>query len=850
MEKKAAGFGSVAFKPFRNTEIRLEAENGEIQRRTPDAKLTDRLAGWNGTYNAGYLASLPSNSGALGIDRRGGNYFVYNPNSGSGDTLYQLTDWAMTRGAGDTTTTPAGSYLQVGSTSWNQSGANILNSVGVVPDRFKTAVASSKFTLPDREFTNAPETPLLTSNFRDVQLTLSHQAGDRLFFELAGDANQVHNRINRIETSDAISTYIDINPTLPGGAANPNYLRPYGDGRYWLVKRNTDAESVRAAVAYIADFGKWGHYSVNLMGGLSHQRIGTYNYSLAPILSDTTTAPQMADPRQRGQLGNAIRQRFYWGDTRAYVVPPSSLTYIDKLGVSRTASTAWTPAIADTSDNNFQVNDNNYNFALLAMNAKFFNGRLVVLGAGRYDDSQQKVKYLVRAGDFPSTWDGQQLVWRPDAPADWASLTYTPVGAATPIFATTRPRTANSAGVQIANSAYSNVRFMDDYNPPPVKFKGWTPSTGSVFHLTKWASLYGNFAKAISFNTAAAPDVYGKLLPVVEGKGWDVGTRIELLGGKVNLGVGYYHNEEYGNYIDPTSVTNQINTLYQANVYGDTTVGGRNTRNAADINGLVRDTRTRVAQGYEIELVANLTRNWRFTANAGIPQNTERDYAPMTRAYVATNSDLFKQVLDDAGGTVGSSGLAVLKSGITDTGTSGSESTGNEAARAVAAYNNIYANLANFVVNSRKTTSSPNNVNVFTDYTFSTTKLKGLRVGLGANWRGRRVVGYRGGDTMATSATTAIDDPSVDGYTPLWAPGATLWTATLGYRWKLAHGRNVEFNLRIANLFDADDVVWTDTTTTLRPKGGDFTSPARETVYNPYAYQLPRSYSFSARYNF
>lgn len=847
MEKRKAGFATVSFKPFKNTELRVEGELADIQRRTPDAKLTDRLGGWNGTYTAGLLTSLPSNAGALGIDRRGGNYFVYNPNSGSASTLMQLTNWAITRGAGDTTTTPAGGMLQVGPTSWNQSGATILNAVDVVPNRFATALANSKFFLPGREFTNAPLIPLLKSKNKDLQATLSHQVGSNLFLEVAGDVNQIHNNINRVE-GDAITTYIDINPTLPGGTQNPNYLRPYGDGRFWTYDRNTDAKSIRAAAAYLLDLGKWGDYSFNLMGGLTHQKIGNYNY----VLSPGVTTGQLVDTRQWGNLNNGVRQRFYWGDTLHYTPPPASLSYIANDGTTATASPVWVPAIADDSTNNYSVNDNDYNYALLAMNAKFFRGRVVILGAARYDDSKQHVSYLRRQGEFASNWDLKSLIWRPDAPADWASLRYTPVGASSPIFAITRPRTANANGVQIANPAYANVRFADDYNPPPVTFKGWTPSTGSVVHLTNWASIYGNWSKAIAFNTAAAPDVNGRLLPVVTGKGWDTGLRLNLLGDRLNIGVNTYRNEEYGNYIDPTSVTNQINTLYQANVYGDTTTGGRNTRNAADINALVRDTRTRIASGYEVEVVANLTRNWRLMANLGLPKVTESATAPMTRAYVAANADLFKQVLDDAGGTVNASGVAVRKTGVADTGNGGSESTGNEATRAVNAYNNLYTNLANFVVDKRPTTSNPQNVNVFTDYTFNDTVLKGLRIGLGCNWRGRRVVGYRGGDSIVNPANplAAIDDPSVDGYTPVYAPGATLWTATLGYRWKLSRGRELSVNLRISNLFNADDIIWTDTTSTLRPKDGNFASPARETVYNPYAYQMPRSYSLSTRLSF
>ncbi len=844
-EKRKAGFMTATIKPFKQTELRIEGEMGQIQRHIPYANVTDRFGGWDGVTTGNLLASLPSNSGALGIDRRGGNYFVYDPASGP-SAIMNLTNWAMTRGAGDTATTYAGSYKQVGSTSWNQSNANILNSIDVVPDRFARAQASSKFTLPSREYSNAADTPTMNSKFQDLQLTLSRQFGDNLFLEIAGDVNQVHNTIDRFDT-DSNTTYLDINPLLPGGATNPNYLRPYGDGRYWLTGKATDAKSIRAAVAYVKDFGRWGNYSVNLMGGLTHQYVGTRNN----VLATGATLGQLADRRQWGNLNNGLRQRIYWGDSHAFAPPAGPISFIANDGTTSTVTPTWTPTIADDSSNNIADNDNYYNYFLGAVNAKYFGGRLVLLGAMRYDNSKQHVTYLKRYGDFGSSWNGSSLYWRPDAPADWAALQYTPIGSASPQYALTRPRINNASGVAEADPRYANVRFADDYNPPAVIGKQWDPSAGSVLHVTRWLSVFGDYSKAMSFNTAAAPDVNGRLLPVVQGKGWDTGIRLELLKGRLNATVTQYHNQEYGNYIDPTSVTNNINTLYQANVYGDTTIGGRNQRNAADINGLVRDTRTRVASGTEFEVVANLTRSWRLTANYARPKVIERDYAPMTRAYVASHTQLFQQVLADAGGTVGANGVAVLKPGVTDTGNGGSETSGNEATRAVNAYNNIYANVANFVVNARPTTTAPQNANVYTDYTFYEGRLRGLTTGLGFNWRGRRVVGYRGADSIVnpSNPTQAIDDPTVSGYTPVYGPGSTLWTMALGYKWKL-RAHDISLNFRVANLFNNQALVWTDTTSTLRPKGGDFTSPARETVLNPYAYQTPRSYSLTTRITF
>jgi len=829
MEMRKAAFLTTTFKLTKTTDLRVEGEIGRIERRIPDAKLTEKFAGWNGTYNAGYLAATPSNSTALGIDRRGGNYYVYSPDSGQ-DAIFGLSNWAMTRGAGDTVTTPAGNYFQVGSTSWNQTNATILNAIDVVPDRFDRALENSYFNIPSRSFTNSPSTPTITSDFKDLQINLDQRVGDTLFFQLGADFNRVENDINRVE-SDLTTTYIDINPTLPGGATNPNYLKPYGDGKYWFSNKDSHVKSVRAGVAYKLDLQNWGNYNFGIMGGLTNQVNKTRNRVL---VADTGTL-QFVDRRQWANTDNALRRRYYWNGSRNYDVPPTTLTYYNSVtGAATTVNTVWVPAAGGTdSTNNMNDAIADYNYLTFSSQAKFFKDRLVITAAARYDDSKQVVHYLKRIGDFGSDWDGQTLYWREDAPDDWATLV------------AARPRTTGSTGIG-ENAGVAGVRYGDDYNPPPIVSKVWTPSTGAALHLSDWFTVFGNYAKAISFNAAAAPDVYSRLLPAVEGKGTDFGVRFIFLDNRINFSVTRYHNEEYGNYIDPTSTTNNINALYTSNDLGDKTANGNSSLASSPISTVVRDTRTRISEGLEFELITQVTQGWRVSANLGLPQVTEREVAPMTRAYIAANADRFKQIVVLAGGSFDATGAALLPVGYKSDG----ETEGHETLKAVNAYNTLYMNANSLVTGSRKATGSADSLNVFTDYTIQAGMLKNLKFGAGINYRGRRVVGYKGADTIATSATTAADDPSVDGYSPLYAPGYSLVTATLGYKWKISRRYSLDLNLRVSNLLNNDKVMYTDGTLVLRPKDGDFTSPARQLTYAPYAYQTPRNYSLTAKLNF
>ena len=159
---------------------------------------------------------------------------------------------------------------------------------------------------------------------------------------------------------------------------------------------------------------------------------------------------------------------------------------------------------------------------------------------------------------------------------------------------------------------------------------------------------------------------------------------------------------------------------------------------------------------------------------------------------------------------------------------------------AVNAYNNLRIANENVVAKKRITQDQPA-INLFTDYTLGSTPLKGLRLGAGVNYRGKQIIGYRASDTIVNPANplTAIDDPTVDAYSIVYSP-ASYYTVvlTMGYTLKLQRGRTVRFDFRVNNLLNDQGPIFAGSTA-LRPKGGDLTSPARETVANVYAYKQP-----------
>ena len=152
------------------------------------------------------------------------------------------------------------------------------------------------------------------------------------------------------------------------------------------------------------------------------------------------------------------------------------------------------------------------------------------------------------------------------------------------------------------------------------------------------------------------------------------------------------------------------------------------------------------------------------------------------------------------------------------------------------------------------------------DYRSPAGPLRGLRVGTGVQYRGGAAIGYLASDTIRdpNNPNVAIDDPTVDGNTTLFAPSSIKWTGTLSYTVKLKDSgrkyrpRTIQFDLNVENLANNRNVVYSSindvvqtSNTFLRPRiGEDITSPARRTVPGTFNYINPRNVTLSAKLNF
>ena len=839
-DRRKAAFLTTTLKPFSGTEIRVEGEYGVNSRQSGFTTLDDRFSGWDGrtVFNAPAAATtLPTNANALGIGRRGANYFVYD-HFGASKAIINYQNDPITLPGGNSTTTPIGGFVQGSLPAFNSAGATLLHAVNIPSNRFDIAIANSFFRPPSEEFTISPDAPILQQRFKDLQITLNQRLGN-FYFEVAGDVNRGNSFVNGEQNRGSNNTYIDINRVTPDGRANPNFLQPYTDGQFARSFRTVDFKNLRGAAAYVLDT-KWGNFAFNTLGGINENTsVSTFRY---------LSVAQGADQRIWGFLSSPatqnVRIRRYFNQSSRPIpdLALGTIGYIDpNTGTNTTIQPKW---VIDISRRDTEaVNVSDFKYILGSINAKFFKNRLIVLAAVRYDSFDFSTRQQLDKGDYPLNWNGDYRILRPAAPADYAGLTYrqrdaagNPIGPAQE--ADIRPRIAPNGD---RDPRYANDRFKDDFNPPPVTGGHITRSVGSVLHLTNWLNPSINFAE--TFNPPGSiVRIDGRQLEPTVSKGTDYGLRMELFQNRLNLNFTYYQTEEINGAI-PQDGPNFFNALYNSNVVGDFSPVGGNIRGAGLLPAQYRDIRTRSGDGLEFEVVYNPSKAFRLTGSLSFPKVYESNRNPDVKAYIDKNAGLFRQIATDAGVLISSTNVASVDLSIPI------NERSPDANNATNAYNNIVAFRQNIVDGKRASQDQPV-MNIFADYTLQATKLKGLRLGAGIRWRDKQIIGSRGSDTIAdpSNPLRAIDNPNVDAYTPVYTPDDYyIVTTTMSYTWRLKNRREIQANLVINNALNDRGPQYSSiaqTAAALRPVGGDYRSPARETVPISFALKQPISFNF------
>lgn len=829
------------YRPWRHTQLRAEYEHYKQSTIMGRESMSESISGWDGVSVVASPVAAIANSDAKGLARLGSSttpFNLYIPASDAGTVMNWANTW-RTQGGAANAAVPVGGKLALSTANLNVNGGLMIDSYYSADQLFGLAETGSSFRRPTRDTVIQPDLPTLEYSFHNGAVFLEHQQGQHVFLEAAFNYADTKKHVETAASRMGNAT-IDVNQTLPNGQTNPNFGKVYSEALASSFYYKNKIGEGRAALALVFDNTKWGDFRANVIAGSRNVRNNLYAY--------TAVMDRNPDIRRRSVDDN-FTYRFYWDSLDIANLYPESVRYVDPI--SGATNTYHVSKVIDLrSIGTLRASDTTFDYLQSAFTAKLFKDHLNLVGGVRRD----RVHALNYSGnntnnsmaDYPTDWDGQTIYYRPIGPADYFNLKYQQKDAAGNLTtgayldAASRPRDANFKPLP----QYANDRFRDDYSAPAVDVSATTVTYGAVAHVVSWISAYANYAESFR-PPGAGITITGQSLPVSSGEGWDAGLRFTFLDGRVNASFGKYAGKQLDGAFDNTGNTRKYATIVDANKIGDLSANGMNTRGLAPLSTVTFDFSDQESEGYEIDITANLTRNCRLTANAGLPKTRSLNARKDEFAYLAANEATLKQIVLDAGGLIDSANVATVDLSVP---------VGNrspDVSAAVAAWNSIQT----FKATNSPTLITENDLpkitaNIYTDYRFDHGLLKNLRVGGGVQYIGRTAIGNRGADTIVNPANplAAIDDPAVDATTRIYRDAYYTATLTAGYQMKLSHGMLLDLNFRVGNALNNTDLVYISTG--LRARDGDVTRPDRVTVPTTFVYLQPRSYSLTATITF
>lgn len=293
-----------------------------------------------------------------------------------------------------------------------------------------------------------------------------------------------------------------------------------------------------------------------------------------------------------------------------------------------------------------------------------------------------------------------------------------------------------------------------------------TRSLGTVVFPIPSVGVFANYSETFNPVPSGNPRLSGGDFRPTDGTGHSFGLRFNLLEGRLVGSVSRYRVEEAGRV-----VTGPI----QGNVAAIRNIIGGTAFNA------YRDSLDYEGEGYELDFVANLTKNLRVRFNAALPETSQSNTIPDTRAFVAAELPTWQAAQTNPAYT--DAQRTTIQTNI----------------------DNIALALTNAAEGRPINGTAKYTANVFGNYTFARGPLARLRVGAGANFVGRQIIGNQPNQPFAYLR-------SAERY---------LVTATLGYSLKV-RTVPVDLQLNVTNLLDDDEPVYTGTAS-FNPGSGNVT---------------------------
>ncbi|MBP7140827.1 MAG: hypothetical protein KBA71_02885 [Opitutaceae bacterium] len=553
------------------------------------------------------------------------------------------------------------------------------------------------------------------SRYHILSLFFNQQLAKNTFLEVAFN-NLKHDFDARQPRGEKSRLLGDPNQ-LYAGVANPHAGDVYLETQWYRIKPLTRSTAGRIALSQEFDAEKWGHYRFAALAEYDRFGIDIDTYDETWVDASTGRAAYNATTPEDNV--NKVYRRSYpvegdWG-SYFYSGPegPGGLlsNLVDPLNTGRKLSSAWIPRANPERVRYTQKS------GMVVGQGYYFNDHLVVSGGLRRDELTER----------------------------------------------------RFAGARDPNT---NQFVITDNILSDVKNSGVTKTYGAVYHINPTVSLIYNWADNFSLPdrgrfTLPPSGEPGEAIPVPppQGVGKDYGIGLRLLDGRIYAKATAYTTSSKNlsatapnalrrDNVDIMEALQGAGYITQAEFFKRTDVTAVGGHGLFDLD----------AKGYEVQVTANLTRDWRFTASysrtKAVQSNTFAaivKWFDLTKAYLAKfpgnlPTDSYASITEQ---------LGVMKDELDNfTSSDGTGKLGNRLDK----------------------------VSLFTRYSFSGGSLRGLYIGGGFRHQGKMFVG-----TDSSGGK-------------LWGNAFSRTDLLLGYKFHgMPRNRGLRLQLNVDNLFDERD---------------------------------------------
>lgn len=606
---------------------------------------------------------------------------------------------------------------------WGEHGhSRVVNMTGMYQDRYSRTATSSyaataaglvyvpgldqTYALLGRRFATGPTIPLANESILPREANYRGPSGfrDQLYdiISFSIEQNLVRNlhllvsgnymRQNIYETqflgqfSRAVTR--DLNPTLPNGQANPYFNELYTEYNRLLAYNGNIVRDIRISAVYDLDLG-WMRQRIVANAQQHQDNPGQWMNKKAEFI-DPAYYPwsggtfNTAPTLAAYQANRTIagRNKFY----RRYYLKDG-----DRAD--------WAGSVDPIPGQSVYLPD--YSSSLFTVDGmyrrRFYTPSMGFGASGSYFKERLFTMVGWRQDEFRMVWDN--ILPLPYAnPWEYVNNTANPFGR-------------------------SNYRF-----------RAW--NLGAVGHVTRWLSLFYNYAQTHrpSFGDGNFGYVIGTKQGIPTGEGTEMGMRLSLLRNRLDLSVVRYDNYQPNARITPLgsaqqNVKDELFALYPN-----------------EFNSGGTDVQKQQTRGYEMELIANPTKQWRLILNGAKNEVETNERLPQLKYF---------------------------------------QTKAREEGHPTPLLDAFLLTVPDKVPNAGFTKYR---ANFFTRYDFASGWLKSFYVGGGYNWRDKT---YRGNYDLNQDGVAES----------LWSPSYGIVTLLAGYRTKL-FGRPTTAAFNMDNVID------------------------------------------------